>query len=156
MVLELGQRFVNAGHELSLVGGPVRDLFLGRTSPDLDFTTDATPDQTVALIKKWADNFWEIGRAFGTIGMRKAGFQIEITTYRAEAYDPRVPEACGGLRVLPRRMTCCAATSPLTPWPCGCRRWSWWTHSAESATCTRPCWPLPVPPRRPFPMIPCG
>jgi poly(A) polymerase len=88
VVLELGQRFVDAGHELSLVGGPVRDLFLGRTSPDLDFTTDATPDQTVALIKKWADNFWEIGRAFGTIGMRKAGFQIEITTYRAEAYDP--------------------------------------------------------------------
>ncbi|MEJ1177589.1 MULTISPECIES: CCA tRNA nucleotidyltransferase [unclassified Pseudarthrobacter] len=88
VVLELGQRFVDAGHELSLVGGPVRDLFLGRTSPDLDFTTDATPDQTVGLIKKWADNYWEIGRAFGTIGMRKAGFQIEITTYRAEAYDP--------------------------------------------------------------------
>jgi poly(A) polymerase len=88
VVLELGQRFVDAGHELSLVGGPVRDLFLGRTSPDLDFTTDATPDQTVALIKKWADNYWEIGRAFGTIGMRKSGFQIEITTYRAEAYDP--------------------------------------------------------------------
>jgi len=88
VVLELGQRFVEAGHELSLVGGPVRDLFLGRVSPDLDFTTDATPDQTVALIKKWADNYWEIGRAFGTIGMRKAGFQIEITTYRAEAYDP--------------------------------------------------------------------
>ncbi|QCP00478.1 CCA tRNA nucleotidyltransferase [Arthrobacter sp. 24S4-2] len=88
VVLELGQRFVDAGHELSLVGGPVRDLFLGRLSPDLDFTTDATPDQTVALIRKWADNFWEIGRAFGTIGMKKSGFQIEITTYRAEAYDP--------------------------------------------------------------------
>ncbi len=88
VVLELGQRFVDAGHELSLVGGPVRDLFLGRVSPDLDFTTDATPDQTVALIKKWADNHWDIGRAFGTIGMRKAGFQIEITTYRADAYDP--------------------------------------------------------------------
>ncbi|MET3810480.1 CCA tRNA nucleotidyltransferase [Arthrobacter sp. UYEF3] len=88
VVLELGQRFVDAGHELSLVGGPVRDLFLGRVSLDLDFTTDATPDQTVALIKKWADNYWEIGRAFGTIGMRKAGFQIEVTTYRAEAYDP--------------------------------------------------------------------
>lgn len=88
VVLELGQRFVDAGHELSLVGGPVRDLFLGRVSPDLDFTTDATPDQTVALIRRWADNYWEIGRAFGTIGMRKAGFQIEITTYRAEAYDP--------------------------------------------------------------------
>src|SRR6476620_1217786 len=88
VVLELGQRFVDAGHELSLVGGPVRDLFLGRVSPDLDFTTDATPDQTVALIKKWADNYWEIGRAFGTIGMRKDDFQIEITTYRADAYDP--------------------------------------------------------------------
>src|SRR6478736_524595 len=88
VVLELGQRFVDAGHELSLVGGPVRDLFLGRASPDLDFTTDATPDQTVALIKKWADNYWEIGRAFGTIGMRKDDFQIEITTYRADAYDP--------------------------------------------------------------------
>jgi poly(A) polymerase len=88
VVLELGQRFVDAGHELSLVGGPVRDLFLGRVSPDLDFTTDATPDQTVALIKKWADNYWEIGRAFGTIGMRKGDFQIEITTYRADAYDP--------------------------------------------------------------------
>jgi poly(A) polymerase len=88
VVLELGQRFVDAGHELSLVGGPVRDLFLGRLSPDLDFTTDATPDQTVSLIRKWADNFWEIGRAFGTIGMKKSGFQIEITTYRAEAYDP--------------------------------------------------------------------
>ncbi|WP_120520734.1 CCA tRNA nucleotidyltransferase [Arthrobacter celericrescens] len=88
VVLDLGQRFVDAGFELSLVGGPVRDLFLGRTSPDLDFTTDATPEQTLAVIKKWADNFWDIGRAFGTIGMKKAGFQIEITTYRAEAYDP--------------------------------------------------------------------
>ncbi|MDJ0320982.1 CCA tRNA nucleotidyltransferase [Pseudarthrobacter sp. PS3-L1] len=88
VVLELGQRFVAAGYELSLVGGPVRDLFLGRQSPDLDFTTNATPDQTVTIIKKWADNFWEIGKAFGTIGMRKAGFQIEVTTYRAEAYDP--------------------------------------------------------------------
>jgi poly(A) polymerase len=88
VVLDLGQRFVDAGFELSLVGGPVRDLFLGRMSPDLDFTTDATPDQTISVIKKWADNFWEIGRAFGTIGMKKNGFQIEVTTYRAEAYDP--------------------------------------------------------------------
>ena len=87
VVLDLGQRFVDAGFELSLVGGPVRDLFLGRVSPDLDFTTDATPDQTLSIIKRWADNFWEIGRAFGTIGMKKSGFQIEITTYRAEAYD---------------------------------------------------------------------
>ena len=88
VVVELGQLFVDAGHELSLVGGPVRDLFLGRVSPDLDFTTDADPDATIAVIRKWCDNFWEIGRAFGTIGLRKGEHTIEITTYRAEAYDP--------------------------------------------------------------------
>lgn len=88
VVLEVGELFDAAGHELSLVGGPVRDLFLGRVSPDLDFTTDADPDQTVAVIRRWADAYWEIGRAFGTIGLRKGGYQIEITTYRAEAYDP--------------------------------------------------------------------
>jgi poly(A) polymerase len=88
VALELGRRFVDAGFELSLVGGPVRDLFLGRTSPDLDFTTNASPDETLAVIKGWADAFWEIGRDFGTIGLRKNGFQIEVTTYRAEAYDP--------------------------------------------------------------------
>ncbi|GAB3542509.1 CCA tRNA nucleotidyltransferase [Arthrobacter tecti] len=88
VVNELGQLFADANSELSLVGGPVRDLFLGRTSPDLDFTTDADPDRTIAIIRKWADGFWEIGREFGTIGLRKGSFTIEITTYRAEAYDP--------------------------------------------------------------------
>lgn len=88
VVIELGQRFVDSGFELSLVGGPVRDLFLGRVSPDLDFTTDATPDQTLGVIGPWADAHWEIGRDFGTIGMRKRNLIIEVTTYRAEAYDP--------------------------------------------------------------------
>ncbi len=88
VVTELGQLFAAAGHELSLVGGPVRDLFLGRTSPDLDFTYNATPDQTLDVIRRWADSYWEIGRDFGTIGLRKGGFMIEVTTYRAEAYDP--------------------------------------------------------------------
>ncbi|MEC5199510.1 poly(A) polymerase [Arthrobacter sp. PL16] len=88
VVLEVGELFEDAGYELSLVGGPVRDLFLGRVSPDLDFTTDADPDQTLAVVRRWADAYWEIGRAFGTIGLRKDGYQIEITTYRAEAYDP--------------------------------------------------------------------
>lgn len=88
VVTELGRLFADAGHELSLVGGPVRDLFLGRVSPDLDFTTDASPDQTIAVVRRWADTFWEIGREFGTIGLRKDSFTIEVTTYRAEAYDP--------------------------------------------------------------------
>lgn len=93
VVLELGHLFANAGFELSLVGGPVRDLFLGRVSPDLDFTTNATPEEILSVGKKWADSHWEMGRAFGTIGFRKRNrhqqvLLIEVTTYRAEAYDP--------------------------------------------------------------------
>ena len=88
VVFELAERFTAAGHELSLVGGPVRDLFLGRSSPDLDFTTDADPDQTLAAVSGWADATWEVGRAFGTIALRRGEHTIEVTTYRAEAYDP--------------------------------------------------------------------
>ena len=93
VVLELGHLFADAGYELSLVGGPVRDLFLGRVSPDLDFTTNATPDEILAVAKKWADSHWEMGREFGTIGFRKRKrdgvvLLIEVTTYRADAYDP--------------------------------------------------------------------
>ncbi|MER1994872.1 MAG: CCA tRNA nucleotidyltransferase [Arthrobacter sp.] len=88
VIQQLGELFQAAGFELSLVGGPVRDLFLGRMSPDLDFTTNARPDDIIALTRRWSDTYWEMGREFGTIGMRKDGFQIEITTYRSEAYDP--------------------------------------------------------------------
>ncbi|WP_026530106.1 CCA tRNA nucleotidyltransferase [Haematomicrobium sanguinis] len=86
-VTELGHLFAQHDLELSLVGGPVRDLFLDRVSPDLDFTTNARPDQIIKVIRGWADNFWDIGKEFGTIGMKRGGFTIEITTYRAEAYD---------------------------------------------------------------------
>ncbi|HEY0950284.1 CCA tRNA nucleotidyltransferase [Nocardioides sp.] len=85
---ELGERFAAAGHELALVGGPVRDAMLGRQHNDLDLTTSARPEQTEALLKGWADAVWDMGRAFGTIGCRKGEWQVEITTYRSEAYDP--------------------------------------------------------------------
>ncbi|RSM48831.1 CCA tRNA nucleotidyltransferase [Actinoplanes sp. ATCC 53533] len=84
---ELGRRFGAAGHELHLVGGSVRDALLGRLGDDLDFCTDARPEQTLALVKSWADAIWETGREFGTIGIQKDGLRIEITTFRAEAYD---------------------------------------------------------------------
>ena len=98
VVLELGELFTAAGHELSLVGGPVRDLFLGRISPDLDFTTDADPDTTLRIGKRWADAHWDIGKKFGTIGFSKGGWQLEVTTYRAEKYDPesRKPQVAFG------------------------------------------------------------
>ncbi|MFD4369296.1 CCA tRNA nucleotidyltransferase [Rhodococcus sp. NPDC058521] len=83
----LGERFAAAGHELYLVGGSVRDAILGRLGMDLDFTTDARPEQVQALLKGWADTVWDIGIEFGTVGARKFGQDIEITTFRADAYD---------------------------------------------------------------------
>ncbi len=85
---DLGARFRAAGHELALVGGPVRDAMLGRHHNDLDFTTSARPDQTEAVLKGWADAIWDMGRAFGTIGCRRGEWQVEVTTYRSESYDP--------------------------------------------------------------------
>ena len=84
---ELGRRFAASGHELHLVGGSVRDALLGNLGDDLDFCTDARPEQTLAAVSGWADAIWETGREFGTIGIQKNGLRIEITTYRAEAYD---------------------------------------------------------------------
>ena len=87
LLTDLGSRFADAGHEIALVGGPVRDAFLGRESPDLDLTTSAGPDQTEAILASWADANWDVGRAFGTVGARKGSYVIEVTTYRADAYD---------------------------------------------------------------------
>jgi poly(A) polymerase len=84
---ELAHRFVAAGHELHLVGGPVRDALLGRLGNDLDFCTDAHPDQTLKVLQGWAETTWETGREFGTIGAVRHGLRLEITTFRAEVYD---------------------------------------------------------------------
>jgi poly(A) polymerase len=84
---ELGSRFADAGEEIALVGGPVRDAMLGRLQNDLDFTTSARPEVTERLLKGWADAIWDMGRAFGTIGCRRGEWQVEITTYRSERYD---------------------------------------------------------------------
>ncbi|HEV3171465.1 MAG TPA: CCA tRNA nucleotidyltransferase [Actinocrinis sp.] len=84
---ELAERFAAAGHALALVGGSVRDAVLGRLGDDLDFTTDARPQQVLKLVRGWADAVWEVGIAFGTVGCQKHGYKLEITTYRSEAYD---------------------------------------------------------------------
>ena len=89
LLTELGERFTKAGFEISLVGGPVRDAFLGRESPDLDFTTNALPDQILGVLKGWASNTWDVGREFGTIAATVEGKQVEITTYRADSYDKK-------------------------------------------------------------------
>ncbi|WP_329105815.1 CCA tRNA nucleotidyltransferase [Micromonospora sp. NBC_01699] len=84
---ELGRRFARAGHELHLVGGSVRDALLGRLGDDLDFCTDAHPDDTLLILRGWAEATWETGREFGTIGAQREGLRLEITTFRAESYD---------------------------------------------------------------------
>ncbi|RQP12087.1 MAG: CCA tRNA nucleotidyltransferase [Microbacteriaceae bacterium] len=83
----LAERFAEAGHELALVGGPVRDAFLGRDSHDLDFASSARPDEILEIVKPLADAHWDIGRQFGTIGARLGDTTVEITTYRADEYD---------------------------------------------------------------------
>ena len=82
----IGRLFAARGHELALVGGPVRDVFLGQQPGDLDLTTDATPDQVLELVRPWADKTWTVGIAFGTVGLRKGNSVFEITTYRSEQY----------------------------------------------------------------------
>jgi poly(A) polymerase len=84
---ELADLFGAAGHRLYLVGGTVRDALLGRPETDLDFTTDARPDAVLALVDGWASAVWDTGIAFGTVGLRRRGVTMEITTFRSDAYD---------------------------------------------------------------------
>ena len=86
-VAPLAAAFKAAGYELALVGGPVRDAFLGRPAKDLDFTTNATPDEILVVLRTLTKSTWDIGRDFGTIGAMIDGEQVEITTYRSDSYD---------------------------------------------------------------------
>ncbi|MGQ0434448.1 MAG: CCA tRNA nucleotidyltransferase [Microthrixaceae bacterium] len=88
-VRPLAARFDAAGHRVYLVGGIVRDLVLGRElGGDIDLTTDARPDATTEIVRGWADAVWDQGARFGTVGLKKGGVTLEVTTHRAEAYMP--------------------------------------------------------------------
>lgn len=93
-LLELAAQFADAGFELSLVGGPVRDAFLGVVPHDFDLATSATPDETERLLKSWADTTWDVGKQYGTVGARKGDLIVEVTTYRTEEYtaESRKPQ----------------------------------------------------------------
>jgi len=103
---DLARLFQEAGFSLALVGGSVRDALLGGLGNDLDFTTDARPEDVLKIVRPWADAVWEVGIAFGTVGAQKharvgdadRNIQIEVTTYRSEAYDrtSRKPEVSYG------------------------------------------------------------
>lgn len=93
--LELGQLFEESGFELALVGGSVRDMLLARVCHDLDFCTNARPEEFEPILRHWGrDGFWDMGRKFGTLGALKyrnanTPVQVEITTYRSDQYDPQ-------------------------------------------------------------------
>lgn len=91
---ELARRLADAGHRAYVVGGSVRDAFLGRAVDDVDLTTDARPDAIEAAVRGWADAIWLQGKRFGTVGAVKDGVVFEVTTFRAEIYRPesRKPE----------------------------------------------------------------
>lgn len=91
--VQLAELFAQAGEEIYLVGGSVRDAFLGRDLEDFDFATSARPERIASLLQSWADAVYEVGAAFGTVGARKEGHTVEITTYRKEIYrdDSRKP-----------------------------------------------------------------
>ena len=103
VVATVARAFAEAGRDLAIVGGPVRDALLGRTTHDFDFTTDARPDEILALVKPISSVQWDVGRAFGTIGARVKGEQVEITTFRADSYDgvTRKPRATASGREYP-------------------------------------------------------
>ncbi len=98
----LGELFSNAGHELYLVGGSVRDALLGRLGHDLDFATSARPDAVEKLLRKLSPAVWTIGKEYGTIGCKVdvggASWVIEVTTYRSDVYagHSRKPEVAFG------------------------------------------------------------
>ncbi len=97
---DLGKRFAAGGHQLYLVGGTVRDALLDRRSPDVDFTTDATPEEILAVVRagRWHDGVWLQGVRFGTVGVGKGDLRLEITTFRSDIYreDSRKPEVTFG------------------------------------------------------------
>ena len=90
----LAAAFKEAGFKLALVGGPVRDAILGRLGNDLDFTTNARPEETKKILNSWAEDVWDIGIEFGTIAGKRGDTTVEITTYRSDKYDldSRKPE----------------------------------------------------------------
>lgn len=94
----LAHSFAAAGFRLALVGGPVRDALLGRLGNDLDFTTNAKPEDSKKILQAWADNVWDTGIVFGTVAGKRGDTTVEVTTYRSESYDSqsRKPEVAYG------------------------------------------------------------
>jgi len=91
--VQLARLFGDAGEEIFLVGGSVRDALLDRPLEDFDFATSARPERIKEILEPWADVIFDVGITFGTVGARRDGLSVEVTTYRDEVYrdDSRKP-----------------------------------------------------------------
>lgn len=94
-VKTIAKTLAKAGHQAYLVGGCVRDMFLGRTPKDWDIATDATPE---ILQKLFTESVYE--NQFGTVGVKTNSRDeklkvVEVTTFRIEGCytDQRHPDA---------------------------------------------------------------
>ncbi len=94
----LFEAFHNAGKELFLVGGAVRDIALGATYEeldDLDFCTNARPAESLKILKDNRFQTYDMGFEFGTVGAvlkgEGPGFpkDVQVTTYRSAEYYRR-------------------------------------------------------------------
>jgi poly(A) polymerase len=92
---QLAQRFADAGRMLYLVGGSVRDALMGRDPDlgDLDYASDARPDEIVGILSPWAESVFTVGAEYGTVAARRDHVIHEITTFRRDVYreDSRKP-----------------------------------------------------------------
>jgi poly(A) polymerase len=87
----LTDAFRDAGFSLYAVGGSIRDALLGenrREDFEIDFTTNARPEEIERLMKPVCSALWQQGKAFGTIGgtLRGSEIKVEVTTFRSESY----------------------------------------------------------------------
>ena len=85
LLKEIAALFTAEGRELYLVGGAVRDLLRGEQPADWDLATDARPPEVIALFRRRRYTVIPTGIKHGTVTVHYRGWELEITTFRAES-----------------------------------------------------------------------
>ena len=86
LVQRIGEAAADAGVELWLVGGPVRDALLGRTVHDLDATSEMPAAELGAILAARLDGAISARSQFGTVKLRLGKRTIDLATTRKERY----------------------------------------------------------------------
>jgi tRNA nucleotidyltransferase/poly(A) polymerase len=91
-VLQISELYQEANKKLFVVGGAVRDFLQNKTPKDFDLATDATPDESLAILKPHFKTM-EVGKSFGVvIAVTPSGEEYEIATFRSDIGKGRRPE----------------------------------------------------------------